>query len=220
MKIRTAYRHFLLFAIVLTSVVTASAQVLQHRRYQLHAGDQIKVEYTYTSDLNETLTIQPDGYVVLNTGGSVLLAGKTLEQATDAVREKVSARLSNPVVTLTLTDFQKPYFIVSGEVPNPARYDLREQTTALRAVMLAGGITKSGKEKQVIVFHNMDSGEQVVRTLNLKGVEKQDIFEHDMELSSGDIVYVPRTKLSRLADVATVAASLGLYLNAATYLSR
>lgn len=185
--------------------------------YRLHSGDQLSLVFTYTPELNETITIQPDGFATLTTGGPVQLAGKTVDEATTLIREKSSVRLKDPVISVVLVDFLKPYFIVAGQVTTPARYDLREPTSALRAIMLAGGIKNTGKETQVVIFHAFSDADPQVVVLDLKHVEKQSIFEHDLELNSGDVVFVPRTKLSRLSDFSVVASTFGLYVNAATY---
>ena len=190
---------------------------LTHASYRIHSGDQLSIQFTYTPELNETVTIQPDGFVVLTTGGPVLLAGKTVEEATALIRDRSKDRLKDPVVSVVLVDFLKPYFIVAGQVTTPARYDLREPTSVLRAIMLAGGIKNTGKETQVVVFHNFEDSDPQVVVLDLKHVERQSIFEHDLDLSPGDVVFIPRTKLSRLSDLSVVASTFGLYLNAATY---
>ena len=188
--------------------------------YRLHSGDQLSIVFTYTPELNESVTIQPDGFATLTTGGPVQLAGKTVDEALTLIRDKAAERLKDPVISLVLVDFLKPYFIVAGQVVTPARYDLREPTSVLRAIMLAGGIKNTGKETQVVVFHAFSDPDPQVVVLDLKKVEKQSIFEHDLELDSGDVVFVPRTKLSRLSDLSVVASTFGLYLNAATYIYR
>lgn len=187
-----------------------------HGSYRLHSGDQLSLVFTYTPELNETITIQPDGFVTLTTGGPVQLAGKTVEEATTLIRDKSKERLKDPVISVVLVDFLKPYFIVAGQVVTPARYDLREPTSVLRALMLAGGIKSTGKETQVVIFHAFSDSDPQVVVLDLKHVEKQSIFEHDLELDSGDVVFVPRTKLSRLSDFSVVASTFGLYLTSAT----
>lgn len=184
--------------------------------YRLHSGDQLSIQFTYTPELNETVTLQPDGFVVLTTGGPILLAGKTVAEATTLIRDRSKDRLKDPVVSVVLLDFLRPYFIVAGQVVTPARYDLREPTSALRAIMLAGGIKNTGKETQVVIFHDFEDSAPQVVVLDLKHVEKQAVFEHDLDLTPGDVVFIPRTKLSRLSDFAVIASTFGLYLNAAT----
>ena len=38
-------------------------------RYELRPGDTLELQYRLTSDLNQTVVIQPDGYVSLNVAG-------------------------------------------------------------------------------------------------------------------------------------------------------
>ncbi|AFL88023.1 periplasmic protein involved in polysaccharide export [Terriglobus roseus DSM 18391] len=208
-----------IFAVgILMTSMAAQVALKQRSSYRLHAGDQLTVQFTYTPDLNQAVTVQPDGYIVLPSTGQVQVGGRTVDEAIKLIEEKAAGHLKDPEVAIVLTDFQKPYFIVAGQVNAPLRYDMREPTTALKAVMLAGGIKSTGKEKQVVVFHDMEGASPQVRVLNLKKMSDPKIFEHDMELSSGDIVFVPRTTMDRVADVAKVAATFGLYLNAATYI--
>lgn len=220
-KLQTAsFRSLTLLLAVATLLVgSLSAQTLKQRSsYKLHPGDQMTVQFTYTPELNQPVTVQPDGYIVLPITGQVPVGGHSVDEATRMIEKQAAEHLKDPEVALVLTDFQKPYIIVSGQVNSPMRYDMREPTTALKAVMLAGGIKSTGKEKQVIVFHDMSGSSPQVRVLNLKKVNDPSIFEHDMELSSGDVVYVPRTTMDRVQDVAKVAATFGMYLNAATYI--
>lgn len=213
-------RALLSAAMLIGFVATLAAQpaLKQRSSYRIHPGDQMNIQFTYTPDLNQAVTVQPDGYIVLPTTGQVQVGGRTVDEAIKLIEDRASEHLKDPQVAIVLTDFQKPYFIVAGQVNAPLRYEMREPTTALKAVMLAGGIKPSGKEKTVVVFHDMDTSTPQVRVLNLKKVTDPRIFEHDMELSSGDIVYVPRTTMDRVEDVARVAATFGLYLNAATYI--
>jgi polysaccharide export outer membrane protein len=57
----------LLFGMVLLPANAKSDDQL-HRRpeYNLHTGDVIVLNYRYTPEFNQTVTVQPDGYVNLN----------------------------------------------------------------------------------------------------------------------------------------------------------
>jgi polysaccharide export outer membrane protein len=215
---RTAQAFGCLIVALMLALVAPSQVLKQRSTYKIHPGDQMTIQFTYTPDLNQAVTVQPDGYIVLPVTGQVQVGGHSVDEAIQMIQKQAASHLKDPEVAIVLTDFQKPYFIVAGQVNAPLRYEMREPTTALKAVMLAGGIKSSGKEKQVIVFHDMDSSSPQVRVLNLKDVKKADIFEHDMELSSGDIVYIPRTTMDHVEDIAKVAGAFGLYLNAATYI--
>jgi len=85
----------------------------------------------------------PDGYVDLNAAGSVKVSGLTLQEAHDLIVQRSSARLNQPELNLQLKDFQRPYVMVAGQVYAPGKIEMREDMTALQAVMLAGGFRDS-----------------------------------------------------------------------------
>lgn len=198
----------------------ASPQLQQRERYHIHEGDQILVEYTYTPEFNQTVTVQPDGFVTLRVGGDVRVAGRTIDEVKAMIEKSASVRLKDPVVALTLTDFQHPYFVVAGEALSPLKYEMREHLTVLQGVMLAGGIRQTGKEKQVVLIHGLGTGDQQIYLLDLKNVASNKIFEHDMDLSSGDIIYIPRNKLTRAIQVMQLINAPAGYASTAVYAFR
>ena len=215
------FRLKLLLAIAGTFCLMARAQQLQPRAdYRLHGGDQLTIEYTYTSEFNTTVFVQPDGFVTPKVGKQVAVAGKTIAQAKALLEQSASERLIKPVVTLTLLDFQHPYFVVAGEAFAPAKYDMRENLTVLQGLMLAGGIKQTGKEKQVVLIHGLNTSEPQVHLLDLKKVNSPKIFEQDMALSAGDIIFIPRNKLTHAIQVFSLITSPAIYANIAAYTLR
>src|SRR5687767_9179793 len=53
----------------------------EDNRYQLVPGDVVEIAYRYTPEFNQTVTIHPDGFVVLEIVGDIKLSGLNLEQA-------------------------------------------------------------------------------------------------------------------------------------------
>ena len=213
---------FLLIAIcILTGAVAAVAQqqaprltTVTEERYRLQPGDVLEVQYRYSPEFNQTVTVQPDGYVSLEIGGDLKVAGLTIEQTRQAILRKASVRLQDPVATLVLKEFQKPYFVVSGEVNTPGKIEMREKVTALQAIMLAGGMKETAKSSQVVVFRRINSDTAEVRVLNLKSIRRTSDLENDLTLQPGDMVYVPRDKLSKLErfmKLASVAAFMARF---------
>jgi polysaccharide export outer membrane protein len=210
---------FLLIAICV--LTTASAVVAQEQqraprlttvtedRYRLQPGDVIEVQYRYSPEFNQTVTLQPDGYVSLEIGGDLKVAGLTIEQAREAILKKARARLQDPIATIVLKEFQKPYFVIAGEVALPGKIEMRERVTALQAIMLAGGMKEGARSSQVVVFRRINSDTAEVKLLNLKSIRRTADLENDMTLQPGDMVFVPRDKISKLErfmKLASVAA--------------
>jgi polysaccharide export outer membrane protein len=178
-------------------------------RYHLQPGDVLELQYRYSPEFNQTVTVQPDGYVSLQIGGDVKIAGMTIAQARQTILRRSAERLQDPEATLILKEFQKPYFVVAGEVAQPGKIEMRERVTALQAVMLAGGFKESAKSSQVIVFRRINSDTAEVKTLNFKSIQRTSDLENDLTLMPGDMIFVPRDKISkieRFMRLASVAA--------------
>jgi polysaccharide export outer membrane protein len=209
---------YLIIAIVLFAFpVSLAAQVktppklttVTEERYRLQPGDVLEVQFRYSPEFNQTVTVQPDGYVTLEIGGDLKVAGFTLEQTRQAILRQASTRLQDPVATVLLKEFQKPYFVVAGEVGAPGTKEMRERVTALQAIMLAGGMKETAKSSQVVVFRTINSDLAEVKVLNLKSIKRTSDLENDLTLQAGDIVYVPRDKISkveRFMKIASIAA--------------
>jgi polysaccharide export outer membrane protein len=179
------------------------------KRYKLNPGDVIEIIYRYTPEFNQTVTIQPDGFIVLEIVGELKVGGLTIEQARQEMLKKASVRLKDPEITLLLKEFQKPYFVVAGEVVQPGRFEMRENVTALQAIMLAGGFKDSAKSSQLLVFRKINSEMAEVRVLNLKSIKKTGDLENDFMLEAGDMILVPRnaiSKIERFVKLASLAA--------------
>jgi len=167
-------------------------------RYRLQPGDVIEVQFRYTPEFNQTVTVQPDGYISLGVSGDLKVAGFTIEETRQAVLRQANKRLQDPVASIVLKEFQKPYFVVAGEVAQPGKIEMREKVTALQAIMLAGGMKESAKSSQVVVFRKINSDTAEVKVLNLKEIRRTSDLENDLTLQAGDMVYVPRDKLSKV----------------------
>ncbi len=178
-------------------------------RYRLQPGDVFEVQFRYSPEFNQTVTVQPDGYITMEMGGDLKVAGLTLEQTRQAILRQASTRLQDPIATVLLKEFQRPYFVVAGEVGAPGKQEMRQRVTAIQAIMLAGGMKETARSSQVVVFRNINSEIAEVKVLNLKSINKTSDLENDLTLHPGDTVFVPRDKISkfeRFMRIASIAA--------------
>jgi polysaccharide export outer membrane protein len=120
--------------------------------------------------------------------------------------------LRDPVVTIQLKEFEKPYFIAGGEVGHPGKYDLRGDTTAIQAVAIAGGFTEASKHSRVYLFRRVSNDWVETQKLDMKKMLAAGNLGEDMHLRPGDMLYVPRntaTKIKRFLPTATLATYFG-----------
>lgn len=82
----------------------------------------------------------------------------------------------------------KNKFYVMGEVIRPGQYQLRDNTTILGAIMLAGSSTPRASMKSTVLIRN---GQRVPVDM-AKLIGKADVTQN-VPLEPGDVVYVPET---------------------------
>jgi polysaccharide export outer membrane protein len=138
-------------------------------RYQLHPGDSFSIRFPFTPEFNQQeVAVQPDGYVTLQGLGEVPVAGKTLPELRKLIQASYSTIVSPQVITVELKDFEKPYFLVGGEVWHPGKFELRSDTTVAGAVAIAGGFRDTAKHSQVLLFRRVSDEWMEAKKLDLK----------------------------------------------------
>lgn len=185
---------------------------LQERnpRYQLQKDDTFEVDFAFSPELNQTVAVQPDGYATLKEIGSVLVEGKTIPELTETLKIAYAKILHDPVITIILKDFEKPYFVASGQVAKPGKYDLRGDITVTEGVAIAGGFTQASKHSQVVVYRPEANGLTEVRVINVKKLLRSHELSEDIHLRPGDMIYVPQNGISKISRYLPTS-SLGLY---------
>lgn len=190
----------------------ADGQLRQRPVYTLHTGDVIALNYRYTPEFNQTVTVQPDGSVNLNIVGDVQVQGQSVDDVRKHIVTLASSRLNHPELTITLVHFEAPSVVVAGEVDRPGKYDLNDSTTALQAIMLAGGFKDSARDTKVYLFRRINADDAEVRQLDLHNIKKQGDLERDAELEPGDMLLVTRNRMEHFSRIMK-ASNLGVFLN-------
>jgi len=211
-------RSKLFFPAMLALAVGSCAQTVaspQNNRYILRPSDTLSLIYRYTPEYNATVTIQPDGYADFPLLGELNLAGLPLDKARALIMKDANVRLNDPEISISLKEFEKPYYVVGGEVNSPGRYEFRGPLTVLRALEIAGGIRTSGKETQILLIRPVSETLGQTQILNLKQAFNHGDVSNDQLIEPGDILLVPKTKLAKVKPYIELAnpASYGLYVS-------
>ena len=167
-------------------------------RYRLRRGDTFDLDFALSPEFNQTVAVQPDGYVTLKEAGSIFVEGQTVPELTETVKVAYAKTLHDPVITIALKDFEKPYFIAAGQVAKPGKYDLRSDLTVTEAVALAGGFNDKAKHSQVVLFRPLAGGGYEAKLLNAKKLLATRNLSEDIQLQPGDMLYVPQNAFSKI----------------------
>ena len=184
-------------------------------RYQLCKDDVLQLTFVLTPEFSQTVTVQPDGFITLLGIGDLHVEGKTIPEVAQSIQTAYEKKLHNPMLTVRLLDFEKPYFIAGGQVGHPGKFELRGDTTLLQAVEIAGGFTEASKHSQVWLFRRISNDWVETKQFDLKRMIKSGDLSEDAHLRPGDMLYVPQNTLSKMKRFIPVA-TVGAYFNPAT----
>jgi polysaccharide export outer membrane protein len=185
-------------------------------RYKLRKGDSFDLDFQFSPEFNQTLVVGPDGFVTLREAGSLHAEGQTIPELTEIVKAAYAKILHDPAISVGLKDFDKPYFIASGELAKPGKYDLRGPLTVTEAVAIAGGFTQNAKHSQVVLFRPTPNGVFEAKLLNVKKLLASRNLSEDVFLEPGDLLYVPQSAFSKFRPYIPTA-SMGAFYNPALF---
>ena len=168
-------------------------------RYQLRPGDVFDLSFPFSPEFNQTVTVQPDGFVTLREAGDLKVASLTVPQLRQAIAARYGTILKAPEVIVVLKEFERPYFIADGQVGKPGKYELRGDTTVLQGLAMAGGMKESAKHSQVLLFRRLNDQWSETKILDLKAMLHSKNLAEDIDLRPGDMIFVPQNRISKIS---------------------
>ncbi|HTE90474.1 MAG TPA: polysaccharide biosynthesis/export family protein [Terriglobales bacterium] len=180
--------------------------------YRLCKSDVVEISFVFSPEFNQTVSVQPDGFVPLQGVEQLYAEGMTLPQFREAVRGLYGGMLHDPELTVILKDFNKPYFIAGGEVARPGKYELRGDATVTEAVAMAGGFNGQAKHSQVVLFRRTSEDRVEARILDVKQMLKNRNLGEDIHLKPGDLLFVPQNTISKIRRYMPIP-NLSMYWN-------
>jgi polysaccharide export outer membrane protein len=195
------------------SDTSASRPELEQRnpRYVIQRQDELLLSFPLSTELNQTVTVQPDGYINLQNGRSLHAQGLTVPELVDGIKKAYVGTLHDPIVNVDLKDFQKPFFTVSGQVGKPGQYELRADITVAEAIAVAGGLAPTAKT-QIFLFHRTSDRWFEVKKVNLKDMLRGKNVNEDATLKPGDMIFVPETFITSFRKYVPYSVNAGSYL--------
>jgi len=184
--------------------------------YRLCKSDVLEISFVFSPEFNQSVSVQPDGFVTLQGVEELYAEGMTLPQFREAIRGLYRGMLHDPELTVTLKDFDKPYFIASGEVMRPGKYELRGDATVTSAVAIAGGFNGQAKHSQVVLFRRSSQDIVEALILDVKQMLKDRTLGEDIHLRPGDLLFVPQNTISKIRRYLPIP-NLSMYVNPAQF---
>jgi len=192
---------------------TGNPELGRERRplYRFRKSDVLEINFTFTPKFNQTATVQPDGRISLRDAGPVIAEGLTSVELEESIRSAYAGTLHDPKLTVIAKEFDKPFFIASGEVTHPGKYELRSDTTVAEAVAIAGGFTAQSKHSQVLLFRRISSETVEAHVIDVKHMFLARDLNEDPRLQPGDFLVVPKSTVAKVMRYMPTS-SMGMFL--------
>ncbi len=168
------------------------------QEYRIAAGDKINVKLFYNPDLNQEVTVRPDGKISLLLVHEINAAGLTSTELTEQLTQSYAKHLQQPEIAVIVQSFAGQRVFVGGEVVQPGVKDLVGPTSVLQAVAMAGGFKDTARTDEVIVLRRDENDKPFLIALDIQKAMKGVDLQQDIYLKPYDMVVVPK---SNIADV-------------------
>ena len=158
--------------------------------YVIGPEDVLSIDVWKEKEISSTVPVRPDGKISLPLVNDVQAAGLTPMQLQHAIRDGLKKFISDPQVTVIVTQINSRKIFVLGEVARPGTFPMLPHMTVLQAISTAGGFSQFAKESGVYVLRT-ENGRQITLPFNYKEVVKGKRPEQNIELKPGDTIVVP-----------------------------
>lgn len=178
------------------AALTASSPS-QPAPYLIQPGDQLDIKFFYNPELNETVTVRPDGKISLQLVDEIQAADLAPAALDKVLTEKYAYELKKPMITVIVRSFGGQRIYVGGEVNRQGLLTLAGAMTPLQAVFNAGGFMETANPASAIIIRKGLDNRPVPIEINLDDAMEGKIGSADFLLQPDDVVYVPKSAIAK-----------------------
>ncbi len=123
---------------------------------RISAGDILDVNVFKVPDLSaKALTVEPSGMISLPLIGSMRVAGLSIAQAEQSIKQRLTQFMQAPQVSISRTNKAiEKRVTVEGEVRTPGVFPIKGNLSFLQAIALAQGLTELGDSRTVYFYRD------------------------------------------------------------------
>lgn len=163
--------------------------------YRLKIGDKLSISIYGEPDSVREVTVDSAGNIYYLYVNSVFVLGKTINELRKELNEKVKIFFKHALVSVTAVSVGGEYYTILGEVKEPGQKVLHGKETLLMAIGEAQGFVRGVFRNETIDYADLDKsfitrkGEYL--PINFQKLVKDGDLRQNIELQSGDYIYIP-----------------------------
>lgn len=168
----------------------AKAPATSDPNYRIGPQDVLDIDVWKEAELTRSVPVRPDGKISLPLLNDVQAAGLTPTQLSEEITTELKKFITDPQVTVIVTQINSQRVYILGEMTRPGAYPLLPGMTVLQALSSAGGFTPFANMRKIYVLRN-EGGKQEKFPFNYKDVVKGKNADENIVLRAGDQIVVP-----------------------------
>ena len=171
----------------------------------LKSGDNLSISVLQDPKLDRSVTVDPSGEIAFPLAGHIRARGLTPQALENILKAKLKDNYKDESLDVTVAvanspkdipeDDLKPKIFITGEVVRPGSYVVRQPTTLMQAIALAGGVGPFAAKRRIQVRRRSAGGDETIFMFNYKAYEAGDDLEGNIRLRAGDVIMVPERGL-------------------------
>ena len=158
--------------------------------YRIGVGDMLNIQVWKEADLSRSVPVRPDGKISFPLLDDIQAAGLTPLELKALLTEKLKQYLSEPRVTVLVEEVNSYKVYVMGEVLTQGALVLKNKTTLLQAISLAGGFTQYAKRNEITILRRTAKRDERI-VVSYEKILSGRNPEQNLTLEPGDTVVVP-----------------------------
>ncbi len=182
-------------------VVVDFSSAIKELKADLHTTDR---------GLSRLVKIRPDGYVTFPLIGDVFVAGKTVSDVNTTINQLYEVYLPGLRANLILEEHAGSFIYVLGQVQQPGAVKILKPVTVAESLALAGSYVQGANLGSVIVLRK-HADKIVARRVNVSKELSLHSTGEILYLNADDVVYVPKTWIKSLAEVAQDISAIAFF---------
>lgn len=188
---RWAWGLLLVMAAAGVLAAPAAPDMAPKTPYTVKPGDVLQVSVWKEPELQGPVLVQPDGMFSFPLCGQIDARGKTVAQLQQQITARLNHYITDPVVTVSITQVNGNKIYVIGQVNKPGDFVVNPSVNVMQALSMAGGTTPFASLGNIKILRRTPDGGQIALSFNYNDVAHGNDLQENITLQAGDVVVVP-----------------------------
>lgn len=177
----------------------ASNYVAKLPPYHIQVGDVLEVRLLLNPELNEEVSVRPDGHISTTVVPDETAYGLTPGELAANLARGYSHDLQHPRVSVVVKSFAPTRVYVGGEVTTPGEFiTVGPSLTLSQAIARAGGVKPTSDNGKIFVIRRGADDKPEMLSTSYGDLMHGRNPEADVRLAPYDVVYVPKTGIAEV----------------------